>query len=206
MVERHGAMSDAPSGWYRDPTFRHQYRYFDGAQWTHHVANEGVTAVDTPDINLAPPSPRMVPPAPPGHTTNGSNAWRETVTARPAAPGGFFRTVAFCLERFATFSARAPRAEFWWFFLFRGLVFFVAAFLGAVYGGNDGAFQLAAIMFVVLLLPHLAVSIRRLHDIGLSGWIVLIELVPFIGSIALLALMMLPSDPSPNRWGPPVQP
>ncbi len=202
MTERRRNTSGAPSGWYRDPTLRHQYRYFDGVQWTDHVANEGVTATDMPDSNLSAPSPDMVPKLPPGQTTNGSHAWREPA-AGAAQRQGFVRNVALCFERFATFNARAPRPEFWWFFVFRMIVFFVAAFFGAAYGGEDGAFQLTSIMFLVLLLPYLAVSVRRLHDVGLSGWLVLLELVPLLGSVALLILMALPTVEQTNRWGPP---
>ena len=73
----------------------------------------------------------------------------------------FGQAISSCLSQYATFSGRASRSEFWWFFLFQVLVQIAAATLGNT---------VAALISLVLLLPALAVGARRLHDIGRSGW------------------------------------
>ncbi|MEX0868680.1 MAG: DUF805 domain-containing protein [Nitriliruptoraceae bacterium] len=196
---------EAPAAWYRDPTGRHQYRYFDGRAWTAHVANDGVTATDALD---APPPPPPADAAPAGAEIQASHASASVgiATGDGPRPRGFLATIAHCLEHATDFRGRAPRAEYWWFALFRFLVLFVATNIGMRLGGESGAYQLALIVLIVLLVPYLAVSVRRLHDIGLRGWLMLLELVPFVGSVAVIVLMTVQSEPRANRFGPPITP
>ena len=99
-------------------------------------------------------------------------------------------------------SGRAPRAEYWWFFLFYITVYIVAALIdGAFSLGNDDFGLLGTIWTVVCLLPQLMVGIRRLHDTGRTGWWLLIGIVPLIG-IILLAYMAQRGDEGPNDYGP----
>ncbi|MBX3631669.1 MAG: DUF805 domain-containing protein [Simplicispira sp.] len=88
----------------------------------------------------------------------------------------FVTAVKSCLTQYATFSGRATRPEFWWFFLFQILALVVTSMLG------DLAYSIAALL---LLLPALAVGARRLHDVGRSGWWQLLTLTG-IGYLVLL--------------------
>ena len=130
------------------------------------------------------------------------------------------------LKRYAEFSGRSRRTEFWMFFLFQLIVYAVLAViafgvLGAgmaydpadpmsVYSGLFGGAGLLILLWgLVTLIPSIAVSVRRLHDRDMSGWwylgfIVgsLIPIVGFLVSIAYLVLMALPGTPGPNRFGP----
>src|SRR5689334_2064739 len=87
------------------------------------------------------------------------------------------------LERYAQFSGRSGRAEYWWFFLANLIIAFVLGILGRVsvtFAVIYGLYGLA------IIIPGLAVSVRRLHDINRTGWWVLIALIPLIGAIVLL--------------------
>lgn len=88
----------------------------------------------------------------------------------------FVTAVKSCLTQYASFSGRATRPEFWWFFLFQILALVVTSMLG------DLAYSIAALL---LLLPALAVGARRLHDVGRSGWWQLLTLTG-IGYLVLL--------------------
>ena len=91
--------------------------------------------------------------------------------------------VKSCLGQYAGFSGRAPRSEFWWFFLFQVVVMIVASFFGDVVSG---------IASLALLLPALAVGARRLHDIGRTGWWQLL-LLTGIGFLVLVYWWVQPS-------------
>lgn len=97
----------------------------------------------------------------------------------------FGQAISTCFSKYATFSGRAARPEFWWFFLFQILVSIVASMLGDVVAG---------LASLALLLPALAVGARRLHDIGKSGWWQLIMLTV----IGLLLLIYWWAQPGNN--------
>ena len=108
-------------------------------------------------------------------------------------------------KRFAEFSGRSRRKEYWMFFLFNmviGLVLYVPGIalresgIGPIVLGLGGIYGLAA------LIPGLAVSVRRLHDTNKSGWFLLLALIPIVGGIIILVLMVLDSDPEANKYGP----
>ena len=92
-----------------------------------------------------------------------------------------------CFKKYVTFTGRANRSEYWYWALFTVLFSFIP-FINFV----------ASIAF---FLPSLAVAVRRLHDIGKSGWWYLIVFIPFIGWIWLLILFCTPSDPNTNEYG-----
>ncbi|MBB6306526.1 DUF805 domain-containing protein [Xanthobacter tagetidis] len=129
----------------------------------------------------------------------------------------FQESVGSCFRQYATFTGRASRSEFWWFWVFTLLVdvaaFIVSATLigGSVtaVGGADGMSWFVAtqgwlpgLVHLALFLPSLAVAIRRLHDVGRSGWWFLILFVPF-GFFVLLFWWVQPSERMANRFGPP---
>ena len=100
-------------------------------------------------------------------------------------------------SKYVTFSGRSSRSAYWWWALF-GFLAVVAAYIVDAILGTFPLFY--AILALGLLLPNLAVTIRRLHDTGRSGWWILIALVPIVGSIVLLVFMLLASE-GPNQWG-----
>lgn len=119
-------------------------------------------------------------------------------------------------RKFADFSGRSRRTEYWMFALFNSLIIFSLAFLGffSIFpngnGNRTGGILLIPLILYVLaaIIPSLAVSVRRLHDSGKSGWWLLIHLtgiipfIRFIGSVIMIVLMCLDSDPGPNQYGP----
>lgn len=109
------------------------------------------------------------------------------------------------LRQYADFSGRARRKEYWMFVLFNILF---ATILGVADQGigtfNDltGYGMLSGIYTLVILIPAIAVGVRRLHDVGKSGWMLLIGLIPLIGFIWLLVLFVTDSDLGTNKYGP----
>jgi uncharacterized membrane protein YhaH (DUF805 family) len=105
----------------------------------------------------------------------------------------FGQSIAICLQRkYARFSGRASRSEFWWFMLFELLVFLVASLI------HDWVYLVAVL---ALLLPGTGVGVRRLHDVGRSGWWMLLYFVPLIGFLVLLYWNVQPSQPHANAYG-----
>ena len=110
------------------------------------------------------------------------------------------------LNKYATFSGRARRSEYWWWYLFVTIVFVVAGILdravGLTYSDLTlGGGWIATIAGIVFLVPNLAVAVRRLHDTGRTGWWLLIGLVPVIGFFVLLYFFVLDSE-NDNQYGP----
>ena len=109
------------------------------------------------------------------------------------------------LKKYAVFSGRSRRMEYWFFVLFNLIVAFVLALIDMLIG-TFSAMQniglLSGIYSLAVLIPTLAVTVRRLHDIDRSGWWILINLIPLIGSIVLLVFSLLPGTPGSNRFGP----
>ena len=103
------------------------------------------------------------------------------------------------LKKYAVFSGRARRKEYWMFVLFY-IIFGII--LGIIEGIIGISGILTGLYCLALLIPSIAVSVRRLHDIGRTGWWVLICLVPIVGSIVLLIFMLLDSQPGDNQYGP----
>lgn len=114
----------------------------------------------------------------------------------------FPEAVRGALSRYATFAGRARRSEFWFFYLFLMLMQLGAGILDAALFGLDGVAPIGGIVTLGLFLPMLAVSVRRLHDDGRSGWWLLIGLVPLIGWIVLIFWYVQRGQDGPNRFGP----
>ena len=101
------------------------------------------------------------------------------------------------------FSGRARRKEYWMFFLFNMIFAFVAMFLDNTLGtaGPAGYGIFYGIYALALFIPGLAVFVRRLHDVGKSGWMFLIAFIPLIGAIWLTVLLVTDSNPGENQYG-----
>lgn len=109
------------------------------------------------------------------------------------------------LKKYAVFSGRARRKEFWYFTLFNVIVSIVLAAVDAAIGTlntDSGIGLLSGIYSLAVIIPSIAVSVRRLHDIGRSGWWVLIGLIPLVGAIVLLIFNVQDSQPGENQYGP----
>jgi uncharacterized membrane protein YhaH (DUF805 family) len=123
----------------------------------------------------------------------------------------FTAAIRSVLTQYTGFTGRARRSEYWWWALFTVLVGLAAAILDSVLGTTLGPDNSAAwrgstgvvgiIVNLALLLPTLAVAVRRLHDTDRSGWWLLIGLVPIVGAIVLLVFFVLDSTPGTNRVG-----
>lgn len=135
----------------------------------------------------------------------------------PLYGASFGQAVARFFRKYATFSGRASRSEYWWWQLATTLVYLLLGVVTVVIGlatgelNADGdvfylspAFNLGialvAVWALVTLIPQIAVTVRRLHDANLSGWLVLLRLLPSVGDIVVLVLTILPTNPAGARF------
>lgn len=102
------------------------------------------------------------------------------------------------LKKYAVFSGRARRKEYWMFTLF--YLIFEIVFMAVGYAIDFPA--LVGVLVVALLLPSLAVTVRRLHDTDRSGWWILIGIVPLVGFIVMLVFLCSDTQPGANKYGP----
>lgn len=102
------------------------------------------------------------------------------------------------LKKYAVFSGRAQRKEYWMFFLFNTIISIVLILVGMLIRVSF----LENLYTLAVLIPSIAVAVRRLHDTGRSGWWILISLIPFIGAVILIVFMVLDSQPDTNEYGP----
>jgi uncharacterized membrane protein YhaH (DUF805 family) len=109
------------------------------------------------------------------------------------------------LKKYAVFSGRARRMEYWMFVLFNIIIIVVLAlidYLTGTFSPRAGVGLLGGLYSLAVLIPSIAVTVRRLHDTGRTGWWILIGLIPVIGNIVLLIFMVLDSEPGANEYGP----
>ena len=112
-------------------------------------------------------------------------------------------------DNYANFSGRARRKEYWMFTLFFMLFLLVPSFVFGLLIGMfpsetvliSGGIILAALYFIHLV-PALAVTVRRLHDTGKSGWLYLLALIPYIGSLIIFIFTVIKGDRGDNKYGP----
>ncbi|MDA0778458.1 MAG: DUF805 domain-containing protein [Bacteroidetes bacterium] len=113
------------------------------------------------------------------------------------------------LNNYATFTGRSGRSEFWFFFLFNLIFAILAIMLDNVLGttpdmgyGVSLPYGYIYLTYVLaMFIPGLAVAVRRLHDVGKSGWMYFIVLIPLVGAIWLLVLFATDSQVGSNKWG-----
>jgi len=148
-------------------------------------------------------------------------------TAQPSPPPldlphygiGFVDAVKRGFKKYATFTGRASRGEYWWWFLFTFTGYLVLGLLAFAVGtatSRDGGrtpgllalplIILFAVFLFGILIPTLAVTVRRLHDAGYSGWLALLLLIPYLGSLIMMIFALLPSSPAGVKYDPPSTP
>lgn len=113
------------------------------------------------------------------------------------------------LNQYSDFKSRARRKEYWMFALVNFIISFAIVGIDNALGlsfnytenvSGSGVFNL--LYNLLILIPSLAVAVRRLHDIGKSGWMLLIGLIPLVGAIWLLILLLRNSEAGENKYGP----
>jgi uncharacterized membrane protein YhaH (DUF805 family) len=109
------------------------------------------------------------------------------------------------LKQYVDFSGRARRTEYWMFALFNIFAIIATMILDNLLGTTVDELPYGLFYFIYVLaifVPGLAVTVRRLHDVGKSGWMYLIVLIPIIGAIWILVLLVTDSNPGANQYGP----
>jgi uncharacterized membrane protein YhaH (DUF805 family) len=115
----------------------------------------------------------------------------------------FQDAVRVCLTKYADFTGRARRSEYWWFVVFNAVVTTLGGVVDALVGtrsGSTGVVQVIATL--ALLLPALAVGVRRLHDVGQSGWTLLLIIIPVLGALILVFAFFSRDSQADNKYGP----
>lgn len=136
---------------------------------------------------------------PPGYAPPGYGPAPTYAGPAGAAPSmGLPDAVRAVLTQYAGFSGRARRSEYWWF----ALASFLASVVASIIDAAIGVSILEWILTLALLVPSLAVAVRRLHDTGRSGWWLLMGLIPLVGAIVLLVFFCQDSRPGTNQYGP----
>ncbi|WP_378186833.1 DUF805 domain-containing protein [Aquimarina sp. W85] len=107
-------------------------------------------------------------------------------------------------KQYADFKGRARRKEYWFFGLFNMIFAFMALTLDNLFGitlYDIGYGPLYILYALIVFIPGLAITVRRLHDVGKSGWMIFISLIPVVGTIWLLVLLVTDSEPKTNEYG-----
>jgi len=142
-----------------------------------------------------------------GEALPGGSGTQSPAEANPGVASlrqGFLRSMT---TSYARFQGRAGRREFWGFFLFIALCFALAVFLDSLIrsGAEVGGGLFFALVFLGSLIPAIAVSVRRLHDLGVTGWLYLLTILPGVNVLFLIAFAF-PGQQHANRYGAPVTP
>lgn len=133
---------------------------------------------------------------------------------RAADPGealglfGYFKKTM--TSHYARFSGRARRKEYWSFALFATLAMIAAIGIGLLADSSSGVLDdnplvtmvLGGVVMLAVFIPSISVMVRRIHDLGLSGWFYLLFFIPYVGSLILLVFALMPSQKSENKYGP----
>ena len=135
----------------------------------------------------------------------------QEINSRNAKKGGAMYWFIVALKKYAVFEGRSRRAEYWYFILFSSLIGIALGLIEGMVGGVDGIGEdalpnpmesiLSTIYSLAILIPSVAVTTRRLHDVDKSGWWQLLHCILFIGSIVILIWMLKPGTTGSNRFG-----
>ena len=106
-------------------------------------------------------------------------------------------------DKYFEFEGRASRSEYWYFVLFKWLIIIASLFLSSILGAAFGGFGnlLFGVSYLVLFIPSLAATVRRLHDVGESGWLILVRIIPLIGNIIIFIFLVQEGHARPNKYG-----
>lgn len=104
-----------------------------------------------------------------------------------------------CIKQYADFKGRARRKEYWMFYLFWLAFSFLAMLIDLMI--FEGVPIFATLFSFFIFIPSLAVEVRRLHDVGASGWMLLVAFIPIVGIIWLIVLFCKAGEPGTNEWG-----
>ena len=110
---------------------------------------------------------------------------------------GFMEAIKTVLNNYVNFKDRSRRSEFWWWYLATIIGSVICLIVGGVVGAGD---LLANLFSLLIFIPGLAVSFRRMHDIGKSAWWLLIAIIPILGWLAIIYFFVQPSE-GPNQYG-----
>ena len=117
----------------------------------------------------------------------------------------FGEAIRRVFSHYADFNGRSRRSEYWYFTLMNICLSLVVAVLRRSLGPNSSLYTLISGVYGVytlgVLIPGLAVGCRRLHDIGKSGWFLLLNLIPFFGQVVLIVWLCQDSSPGSNQYG-----
>lgn len=124
---------------------------------------------------------------------------------------GMLKSVRICLKKYCNFKGRARRSEYWYFILFNFIIYIFTiffTFLICKYGGDEKFNYFYLIQnylygawCLIVLLPTIAVSVRRLHDIGKSGWNFLYSFIPIVGTLLMILWFSKDGEPGTNQYG-----
>jgi uncharacterized membrane protein YhaH (DUF805 family) len=134
--------------------------------------------------------------------------------SKPLYGASMGQAVSRFFKKYAHFTGRASRSEFWWLTLAFTVFYVVLAVLAAVVAGATGsmatgsdpspAVVVIGVLFFIsligLIVPSISLTVRRLHDADLSGWLILLNLIPYLGGLIVLILNILPSNPRGERF------
>ena len=98
-------------------------------------------------------------------------------------------SVKYCYKNYSNFNGRATRSEFWYFYLFFYLTIFLLTFISGIIKEGEAMFVIGAIFVLGSLIPFVAVTTRRLHDVGRSGWWQVLGAIPYVNIIAVIVLI-----------------
>lgn len=131
--------------------------------------------------------------------TESQSSTSSQASAEPIVELSPFECYLEAFRKYATFSGRARRSEYWYFYLFNFLAYIA---LGILTDAIPGGEALVGLYILASIIPSFAVSVRRLHDTGKSGLLLLIALIPFLGFLLLLIFLVEDSTPGENKYGP----
>ena len=110
----------------------------------------------------------------------------------------FGESISTCFRKYLVIQGRASKSEFWWF----QLLWSASIFIMFIFEGSEPVTYFFIGIIVIIFIPLLTAGIRRLHDTGNSGWMLLVSIIPIIGGIWLFILSVIDSEPGENKWGP----
>lgn len=166
-------------------------------------------------IDNAGPGTTGAPPTTP--TPQQSYPFMEVMEGHPSIRHhiGMWGYFMKCMGMYFNGNGRATRGEYWSFVLFSWLFIIIPGALGLLVAGPDfydygddpspaatGLFILTGLAYIAVIVPGITVMIRRLHDQGLSGWLYLLCLIPYIGGLVLFIMSLIPGQRGPNKHGP----